>query len=133
MKVLLASWILSGTSDNEKRFIPWRGIMEYALKAAVESGAFPDWVRSNLHFVSGSSGLVCPEFDEVIILASRSLSLVEPYEESLARLNVDDMLAKQFAVRLGVSEKQLADWGMILRQKAAEVQNEIKRFREEHP
>ena len=87
-QLLYSCWIVSGTGGEEKSSMPTTGgILEYALRDAVNAGAFPQWARDRLHFVSGDTGLTCLELPLMQKFATEFKLTSEP-NPSLRRSSV---------------------------------------------
>ena len=77
IEVLIISWILGGESDRDR--IPTsHGILDRALKAAVDHGAFPPWIREELTFVDSRIGLQCVELPSLLNWAQRAQLTTAP-------------------------------------------------------
>ena len=74
-ELLIASWILGEGGD---RIPASHGILDRALKIAVEREAFPDWFREELHFVDSRVGLQCVELPELLDWAQTALLTTAP-------------------------------------------------------
>ena len=94
-ELLIASWILGG-GDNQ---IPTsHGILDRALKAAVEDKTCPPWFRAQLHFVDSRIGLQCVELPALLDWAQRAqlTSAPNPSYQS-TQVQISDKAARRNA------------------------------------
>ena len=116
-ELLYSCWIISGGTSEAKQSLPTsRGLLDVALKTAIDKGAFPDWARKQLHFVNGRMGLVCPELPVIQRLAT---SLKITSEPNPSYVKTDVVVGETVALRslafLGISEEDAKGWGKCLR------------------
>ena len=113
-ELLIASWILSGADD---RIPTSHGILDRALKAAVEDAACPRWVRDQLHFVDSRIGLQCVELPALLDWAQRAqlTSAPNPSYQS-AQVQISGNAARRMLRDLNVPEEEAKKWGELLRQ-----------------
>ena len=113
-ELLIASWILGG---NDDRIPTSHGILDRALKAAVENETCPLWVRDQLHFVDSRIGLQCVELPALLDWAQRAqlTSAPNPSYQS-TQVQISGKAARRMLQDLGVSEEAAIKWGELLRQ-----------------
>ena len=113
-ELLIASWILGGGND---RIPTSHGILDRALKAAVESETCPLWVREHLHFVDSRIGLQCVELPELLDWAQRAqlTSAPNPSYQS-TQVQISGRAARRMLLDLDVTEEEAIKWGRLLRQ-----------------
>lgn len=111
---LISCWILSGDDD---RIPTSHGILDRALKAAVENESCPPWVRDQLHFVDSRIGLQCIELPALLDWAQRAqlTSAPNPSYQS-TQVQISDRVARQMLRDLDVTEGAAKNWGELLRQ-----------------
>lgn len=121
--LLYCSWLLSGDTEEEKTLFPSSpGLMDYALKAVVEKGGFPEWMRENLHFVNANLGFVCEELAQIQNLATKAKLTSDPNPSYITtEIVVGEMFANRSLSKLGISRAQAEEWGKSLRQAVEEV------------
>lgn len=121
--VLIASWILSGEGEpqGEQTRIPTsHGLLDRALKNALERNALPDWVKNNLHFVDSRTGLLCVELDSILNMAQRvNLTSAPNPTYRCAEIQVGASVAKQLLSDLNISVDHGKQWGKVLRDEVA--------------
>jgi hypothetical protein len=112
-RVLVSSWVLSG----EERVIPTSdGILDLALRDAVEHGAFGGRFGTALHFVEARMGLQCLELESILEEAQQSgLASVPNPSYKKAVIEATPRVARWILSRLGVSEAEAKQWGETLR------------------
>ena len=113
-ELLIASWILSGDGD---RIPTSHGILDRALKLAVQDEACPLWVRDQLHFVDSRIGLHCVELPALLDWAQRAqlTSAPNPSYQS-AQVQISSKAARRMLRDLNVPEQKAKRWGELLRQ-----------------
>ena len=113
-ELLIASWILGGDGD---RIPTSQGILDRALKVAVEDKTCPPWVRDQLHFVDSRIGLQCVELPALLDWAQRAqlTSAPNPSYQS-TQVQISGKAARQMLPDLDVTEKEATEWGRLLRQ-----------------
>ncbi len=125
-QLLVSCWVLSG----EDRSIPSsHGLLDRALKAVIAEGAFPDWMRRELHFVDSRIGLQSIELPAVRDWAQRSELTAAPnpsYETD--HIQVGERVARELIRRLGVTEEEAKTWGRGLRDAVEEAKQELRPF-----
>ena len=115
IEVLIISWILGG--DDRDRIPTSHGILDRALRAAIERGAFPPWVREKLSFVDSRIGLQCVELPSLLNWAQRAQLTTAPnptYHST--QVQISRAAARKILSELKVSEEEVVEWGEILRE-----------------
>ena len=122
-ELLIASWILGGDDD---RIPTSHGILDRALKTAVEHEACPHWIRSQLHFVDSRIGLQCVELPAILDWAQRAqlTSAPNPSYHS-TQVQISARAARQLLPNLDVTEQAAINWGKALRHAVNEVSNSM--------
>lgn len=112
-ELLIASWILGGGDD---RIPTSHGILDRALKAAVENETCPPWVRDQLHFVDSRIGLQCVELPALLDWAQRAqlTSAPNPSYQS-TQVQISGRAARKMLLDLDVTEEEAIKWGTLLR------------------
>ncbi len=108
-ELLVASWALSGGGE---RIPTSHGILDRALKEAVEHESCPPWVSDNLHFVDSRIGLQCVELPSLLDWAQRAhlTSAPNPSYHS-AQIQISEGAARDLVNNLGVTEGNARLWG----------------------
>lgn len=122
-ELLIASWILGGEGNQ----IPTsHGILDRALKAAVEDKTCPPWVRDQLHFVDSRIGLQCVELPALLDWAQRAqlTSAPNPSYHS-TQVQISGTAARRMLLDLNVTEKVAIEWGTLLRRIVDEVSSSM--------
>ena len=124
IEVVISSWILCGDGDHDR--IPTsHGILDRALQAALDHGAFPSWVRDELNFVDSRIGLQCVELPSLLNWAQRAQLTTAPkptYHSTQVQISRDAAL--RILSELDVSAEDATKWGAILR-KAVDTEREL--------
>ncbi len=112
-ELLIASWILTGERDS----LPTGdGILDRALRDALESGAFPAPWRERLNFADGRAGLECVELKSVINSAQLAGFSSDPnpsYQATSMKISVKAAL--RLLRRHSIAEDDAKKWGAALR------------------
>ncbi len=114
IEVLITSWILGG--GDRDRIPTSHGILDRALRTAMERGAFPPWVREELNFVDSRIGLQCVELPSLLNWAQRAQLTTAPnptYHATQVQISRD--AARRILSELEISEEEAGEWGAILR------------------
>ena len=122
-ELLIASWILGGKGNQ----IPTsHGILDRALKAAVDDKTFPPWFRAQLHFVDSRIGLQCVELPALLDWAQRAqlTSAPNPSYQS-TQVQISDKAARRMLPDLDVTEEEAIVWGTLLRKIVDEVSSSM--------
>lgn len=131
--VLISSWILSGeTLSGEAARIPTsHGLLDRALKHAVERKALPEWAREKLHFVDSRTGLHCVELNSILNMAQRVnlTSAPNPTYRS-AEVQVGPAVAEELLEELDIPIDEARNWGVILREEVKRVITEFGSLQE---
>ena len=127
-EVLVASWILG---DGGDRIPTSHGILDRALKTALEREAFPPWLREQLHFVDSRIGLQCVELPALLDWAQRAQLTTAPnpsYQST--QVQISPSAARKILSDLGVSEDDAVQWGRLLRHAVDETSNMMSAYPE---
>ena len=127
-EVVIASWILG---DGGDRIPTSHGILDRALKTALEREAFPPWLREQLHFVDSRIGLQCVELPALLDWAQRAQLTTAPnpsYQST--QVQISPNAAREILSDLGVSEDDAAQWGRLLRHAVDETSNLMSAYPE---
>jgi hypothetical protein len=127
-QLLYSCWILSSPEGGGKETIPaGGGVLDYALRDAVRRGAFPEWARRQLHFVSGDAGLSCPELASIERLATGMKFTSDP-NPSYTRTTVivGEPLARRCLAKLNIPDAQAKQWGITLREAVAAAEEKLR-------
>ncbi len=118
IEVLITSWILGGGGDRDR--IPTsHGVLDRALRAAIERGAFPPWVHDELNFVDSRIGLQCVELPALLNWAQRAQLTTAPNPTyHWTQVQISRGAALKILPELDVSEEEAMKWGRILREAA---------------
>ena len=123
-ELLIASWILAGDGDQ----IPTsHGVLDRALKTALEQDAFPPWVRAQLNFVDSRVGLQCVELPEVLDWAQRAqITTVPNPSYQSTQVQISRKAAQRILSDLKVTEEDAVKWGKLLREAVSEANRSIE-------
>ncbi len=127
-ELLVASWILGGGGD---RIPTSHGILDRALKTAVEHESCPNWVRDQLHFVDSRIGLQCVELPALLDWAQRAQLTTAPnpsYQST--QVQISRNAARQILSDLAVSEEEAVKWGELLQSAVDEASSSMSAFPE---
>ena len=127
-ELLIASWILG---DGGDRIPTSHGILDRALKIALEREAFPPWLREQLHFVDSRIGLQCVELPALLDWAQRAQLTTAPnpsYQST--QVQISSSAAREILSDLDVSEDDAMKWGKLLRQAVDETGNLMNAYPE---
>lgn len=122
-EVIVSSWVVSG---EDKKIPTSHGLLDKALKRAVDQGAFPDWARNKLHFADSRIGLQCVELPHILNWAQRAELTKAPnpsYQTTEVQISSD--LARRLLKSMGIATEQAKQWGEIVRK---EIKNAEKEF-----
>ena len=127
MRLLYCSWLLSGdTPESRTSFPSSRGVLDTALKNAVEKGTFPDWMREQLHFINSNLGFVCEELPRIQKLATSAKLTSDPNPSyTTTEIVVGEMYANRSLSKMGISRADAEDWGKQLREAVTEASKTI--------
>lgn len=130
-ELLVASWILAGDDDRDDRIPTSHGILDRALKTALEQEAFPPWVRDQLHFVDSRVGLQCVELPELLDWAQRAQITTAPNPSyQSAQVQISGKAARRILSDLEVTEDDAIKWGKLLREAVSEANRSINAWPE---
>ena len=123
--VLIASWALA----QEKRPLPTsRGVLDRALETVVNGGHFPEFFKTELHFVDTRLGKRCAELGEVLTWAQASEQTSDPNPSYLSTVpKAGQLAALSILYDLDIDAEKARQWGYAL---AAAIQQENSRLRE---
>jgi hypothetical protein len=123
-QLLVASWKI-GTKDNK---IPTsHGILDRALKAALDQNALPEWAKDSLRFTDARVGIQCVELPEILDWAQTAELTSAPNPSySQADIKVSENVALILLRRLGVDEVQARNLGAILRAASKDASEESR-------
>ena len=125
-ELLIASWILGGGDD---RIPTSHGILDRALKVAVEHEACPPSLRAHLHFVDSRIGLRCVELPALLDWAQRAQLTTAPNPSyHSTQVQVTPKAARRILSSLGVTEAEAAKWGAHLRQAVTDVARSMSAY-----
>lgn len=125
---IYACWFLSGSSPAEKSYIPCSdSAIDYALQEMVKEKHFPDWVANYLRFVSGDSGLECPEMHEAENLAD-ILRITSAYDHTrhITKIDPGSLFFNKLLNRLEIELAEAVKIGSIFRVKIAQFQEQMR-------
>ena len=112
-EILVASWALA---DGGERIPTSHGILDHALKDAVQHDSCPSWVRDNLHFVDSRIGLQCVELPSLLDWAQRAHLTSAPNSSyQSARIQISKAAARDLVSNLDVTMENARLWGEHLR------------------
>jgi hypothetical protein len=121
-QVVISCWRIS---TNESRIPTSNGVLDQALKQAVEGGAFPDWARSSMHFVDSRIGLQCVELTGILEWAQRAQLTSAPNPSyQTTEVQVSERVARTLLRRLGVSDEDAKHWGTALQAAVQEAKRQ---------
>lgn len=108
-QLLVSSWVLAGPN---KRLPTSQGLLDRALKTAVDRGTLPQWASKELHFADSRTGLRCIELSEILEWAqSGELTSAPNPSYRSADLKVSRRVALVMLRRLRVSEDDATKLG----------------------
>ena len=125
-ELLIASWLLGTGGD---RIPTSHGILDRALKTALERGAFPPWVRDQLNFVDSRVGLQCVELPELLDWAQRAqiTSAPNPSYHS-TQVQISDSAAQKMLSDLDVTEEDAIKWGKLLQEAVHNANSSVSAY-----
>lgn len=127
-QLIYSCWIIADEKEGSRGSIPTGGgILGYALRDAVNQGAFPDWARKQLHFVNGETGLACLELPFIEKLATE-IKLTSDPNPSYTRTNiaVGRPVALRCLSKLDIPQDKAASWGRILHAAAGSAEAKLQ-------
>ncbi len=126
--VLISSWLLSG---DGKKIPTSHGLLDRALKKAVDKGALPDWARTKLHFVDSRIGLQCIELTSILEMAQRvNLTTAPNPSYRSTEIQVSEVVAKKLLKKHGISLDLAKGWGDTIRKEVETAKKALERFPE---
>jgi hypothetical protein len=112
-QLLVSSWALA--SPREKLPTP-SGVLDRALKNAIDTGVFPEWAAAELHFAESRVGLRCVELPRILEWAQTAQLTSAPNPSySSADLKIGPRAARVFLRRLDVPEEVALEIGRQLK------------------
>ena len=115
-ELLFSCWIISGEDETSETLPTTPGVLDYALRDAVNVGIFPEWARKQLHFVNGRMGMRCLELKRIQQLATQAKLTSEPNPSyTHSEVVVGKSVARRCLGRLEISEDEAKTWGQELR------------------
>ncbi len=125
-QLLVSSWQLGG---GDSRIPTSHGLLDRALRIAIARKAFPEWARSELHFVDSRIGLQCIELPSILDWAQRAQLTAAPNPSyQFTDVQVSDRVAKRLLIGLGVSIDDAKSWGKILQEAVISAEKEIQGY-----
>lgn len=126
-QLLVACWSLG--EDKAAPLPTSHGILDHALRSAVEEKAFPEWFRRALHFSDSRIGLQCVELPAMLDWAQRSELTSAPNPSyQRAELRISQRAARALLHDLDVEQTDAARWGHSLRDAAEEIAAKLEGF-----
>jgi hypothetical protein len=123
-QLVISCWRLS---TEEPRIPTSNGVLDQALKRAVEEGAFPEWARNSMHFVDSRIGLQCVELTGILEWAQRAQLTTAPNPSyQTTEVQVSDRVAQTLLRRLGISNEEASRWGLTLQKALQEAKQQSK-------
>src|SRR5688572_14946809 len=123
-RIVVASWVLA---NGSKRIPTERGLLDRALKRAVEEGAF---ARESIEFVDTGEALVCVQ-GEAIIDEAQGLGLTAAPNPSYAQ--AESRISERGAIHLlhdvNRTREEAVVWGQILARAIESSREELRAFR----
>lgn len=124
--VLVASWTLA--NEDGAPFPIGEGVLDRALKRAVDAGNFPEHVRSALHFAQTSVGLRCAELRAILVWAQAAQQTSDhnpSYRVTHTKVPTD--VARGILYDADIDENVARAWGNAL---ASAVKTELQALHE---
>lgn len=115
--ILISAWILAGTTEHgrrPRRLPTGQGILDRALKKAIDSGNFTDEFRQ-LRFVETRIGTRCPELRSLLSWAQAADQTTDPnpsYDTTEAKVSAD--VARRVLHELDIDADNALAWGQAL-------------------
>ena len=125
-ELIIASWVLA---NDDNRIPTSHGILDRALEFAVGRGAFPSWLRNQLHFSDSRIGLQCVELPTLLDWAQRAQLTTAPnpsYQST--QVQISQNAARQMLEDLDITEEQAIEWGKLLVQGVEEVNSSMSDY-----
>lgn len=125
-QLIISAWRLSG---DDSRIPTSNGLLDRALRIAIEREAFPDKTREELHFVDSRIGLQCIELPSILDWAQRAQLTAAPNPSyQYSDIQVSDKVAKRLVNGLGITVEEATKWGKILREAVYSAEKEIRGY-----
>ena len=125
-QLLILSWRLG---SDDLRIPTSYGLLDRALRIAIERNAFPKWVHNELHFVDSRVGLQCVELPSILEWAQRAHLTVTPNPSyQFTDIQVSKKVANRLLDSLGITADDAAKWGKILREALSSAEEEMQEY-----
>ena len=125
--LLVSSWALSNPENAGKKIPTSNGLLDRALRIAVNRRSLPEWVSDGLNFVDSRMGLQCVELPEILDWAQRAKLTSTPNPSyQYTEVNVSPLVARTLIRRLGISEPEAKAVGHALREALADAVKESR-------
>ena len=126
--VLISSWVVCGAG---KKIPTSHGLLDRALKKALDRGALPEWARNKLHFVDSRIGLQCVELASILEMAQRvNLTAAPNPSYRSTEIQVSETVAKRLLRKLGVTTDDAIEWGDIIKREVETAKKTLEAFPE---
>lgn len=125
-ELIIASWLLGGSNN---RIPTSHGILDRALETAVKEGAFPPWLREELHFSDSRIGLQCVELPALLDWAQRAQLTTAPnpsYQST--QVQITKSAARQILSTLKISVEDAESWGRQLQMAADNASRSVAQY-----
>lgn len=100
---------------DEDSFNTTRGVLDLALKRAIDKNLFPVWMRKELNFAISRTGLRCVELPHILDWAQTAELTKAPNPSyQMTQFDIDKELAEHFLSEMKVSLKKAREWGQEL-------------------
>jgi hypothetical protein len=121
-QLVISCWRLS---TDDLRIPTSNGLLDQALKRAVDDGAFPEWARKSMHFVDSRIGLQCVELAGILEWAQRAQLTTAPNPSyQTTEVQVSERVAQKLLRRLGISSEEASRWGVTLQEAIREAKQQ---------
>jgi hypothetical protein len=110
--LLVSCWRLA---SSDPRVPTSSGLLDRALKASFDRGAFPVQFREALHFVDAPTGIRCVELPDMLACAHRALlTRFSNPAYQYAEVALSEGVARALLRRIGISAEDGKAWGGVL-------------------
>lgn len=128
-ELLVAAWVLGAHDPQRPGAIPTsHGVLDRALKMAVQDGAFSEWGQ-RLHFADSRVGLQCVELPEVLTCAQRAEFTTAPnpsYRQTDVR--VGPSVARRILARRRIDASAATEWGRKLHEAVTHAKQVLENY-----
>lgn len=126
-QTLVSCWVLANEGD---RLIPTsHGLLDRGLHRAVESSAFPDWMRQELQFADSRIGLQCIDLPDLLDWAQRAELTSAPNPSyHTVQVQISPRVARRLLRQLGINEDDAAAWGKALREGIEKSKDDLLKY-----